>query len=177
MTVPKILNDRYEVKARIGKGGMSEVYQAHDTRMGCDVAIKVMRDLAEPKAAELFEKEWKVLAGWDSPNVVTIFDRGEFQDQGVQKPFFVMPLLRGATLADLIASSSPRLTVERSVDIICQACRGLQAAHDRGLVHRDLKPSNIFVMEDDSVKVIDFGIVHMVDRRTTVLPIGTLLYM
>ncbi len=177
MTVPKILNNRYEVKTRIGKGGMGEVYQAYDTRMGCDVAIKVMRDVAEPKAAELFEKEWKVLAGWDAPNVVTIFDRGEFQDEGVRKPFFVMPLLRGATLGDLIASSSLRLTIERSVDIICQAGRGLQAAHDRGLVHRDLKPSNIFVMEDDSVKLIDFGIVHMVDRRTTVLPIGTLLYM
>jgi len=177
MALPKLLSNRYEIKTRLSKTGMSEVYQAYDTRMGCDVAVKVMLDLPDPKARELFEKEWKVLAGWDAPNVVTIFDRGNYQQEGVSRPFFVMPLLRGSTLADLIANSSGRLTVERSVHIITQACRGLQAAHDRGLVHRDLKPSNIFVMEDDSVKVIDFGVVHLVDRQTTRIPIGTLLYM
>jgi serine/threonine protein kinase len=177
MALPKLLSNRYEIKTRLSKTGMSEVYQAYDTRMGCDVAVKVMLDLPDPKARELFEKEWKVLAGWDAPNVVTIFDRGNYQQDGVSRPFFVMPLLRGSTLADLIAKSSGRLTVERSVHIITQACRGLQAAHDRRLVHRDLKPSNIFVMEDDSVKVIDFGVVHLVDRQTTRIPIGTLLYM
>jgi len=177
MALPKLLSNRYEVKNRIGRGGMGEVYKAYDTRMGCDVAIKVMRDLPDPKARELFEKEWKVLAGWDAPNVVTIFDRGEFQEEGTTRPYFVMSLLRGTTLGDLIGSSSVRLTIERSVYIITQACRGLQAAHDRGLVHRDLKPSNIFVMEDDSVKVIDFGVVHLVDRRTTRIPVGTLMYM
>ena len=63
--------------------------------------------------------------------------------------------------------SSHRLTVERTIEIISQTCRGLQAAHERGLVHRDLKPSNIFVMEDDSVKIIDFGVAHMADTHTT----------
>lgn len=177
MSIPTRLNDRYQVKARIAQGGMGEVYKADDTRMGCEVAIKIMRDSPEPKALEMFEKEWRVLAGWDTPNVVTIFDRGEYQDEGVAKPFFVMPLLRGATLADLIRSTSLRLTVERSINIIHQACKGLQAAHDRGLIHRDLKPSNIFVMADDSVKIIDFGVAHIVAGQSTRTPIGTLPYM
>jgi len=177
MAVPKRLSNRYDTKECIAQGGMGEVYRAYDIRMGCEVAIKIMRILPEPKALELFEREWKVLAGWDAPNVVSIFDRGEYQEEGVTKPFFVMPLLRGATLADLIANGSQRLTVARSVSIICQACKGLQAAHDRGLIHRDLKPSNIFVLEDDSVKIIDFGVAHMVDSASSRLAIGTLPYM
>ncbi len=177
MAVPKRLSNRYDIKARIAQGGMGEVYRAYDTRMGCEVAVKVMRLSPDSKALELFEREWKVLAGWDAPNVVTIFDRGEYQDEGVSKPFFVMPLLRGHTLAELIGSAGRLQTTERSVSIICQACKGLQAAHDRGLVHRDLKPSNIFIMEDDSVKIIDFGVAHIVNSGTTRIPIGTLAYM
>jgi len=75
------------------------------------------------------------------------------------------------------SQASHRLTVERTVDIISQTCPGLQAAHERGLVHRDLKPSNIFVMEDDSVKIIDFGVAHMADAHATRAQKGTLLYM
>ncbi len=74
-------------------------------------------------------------------------------------------------------NASHRLTVERTIDIMSQTCRGLQAAHERGLVHRDIKPSNIFVMEDDSVKIIDFGVAHMSDAHTTRAQKGTLLYM
>jgi len=105
MAVPKRLSNRYDIKARIAQGGMGEVYRAYDTRMGCEVAVKVMRLSPDSKALELFEREWKVLAEWDAPNVVTIFDRGEYQDEGVNKPFFVMPLLRGHTLAELIGSA------------------------------------------------------------------------
>jgi serine/threonine-protein kinase len=88
-----------------------------------------------------------------------------------------MPLLPGTTLEYFIRKASHRLTVERTIDIISQTCRGLQAAHERGLIHRDLKPSNIFVMEDDSVKIIDFGVAHMSDAHTTRAQKGTLLYM
>src|SRR5580700_3979802 len=88
-----------------------------------------------------------------------------------------MPLLPGSTLDAFIHKASHRLTVERTVGIISQSCRGLQAAHDRGLVHRDLKPSNIFVLEDDSVKIIDFGVAHMTDTNSTRAQKGTLLYM
>src|SRR4030095_11974751 len=101
----------------------------------------------------------------------------EFEENGASKPYFVMPLLPGATLESLVRSSSQRLTVDRVVEIVSQTCRGLQAAHERGLVHRDLKPSNLFVMEDDSVKIIDFGVAHIVDTRHTMGLKGTLLYM
>jgi serine/threonine-protein kinase len=88
-----------------------------------------------------------------------------------------MPLLSGVTLDKLIRASSQRLTVDRSIDIACQACRGLQAAHEKGLVHRDIKPSNIFVLEDDSIKIIDFGVAHSIEASRTAGRKGTLLYM
>src|SRR6266576_252295 len=111
------------------------------------------------------------------PNIVEIFDIGEFEEDGKSKPYFVMPLLPGTTLDNLIRQASHRLTVERTVQIFTQTCRGLQAAHERGLVHRDLKPSNIFVMEDDSVKIIDFGVAHIADVHSTIGQKGTLVYM
>src|SRR5206468_2038556 len=113
-------------------------------------------------ALELFYKECRALRSISHPNIVEIFDIGEFEEGGHKKPYFVMPLLPGQTLDELIRKSSDRLTVARVVEIISQTCRGLQAAHERGLVHRDLKPSNIFVMADDSVKLIDFGVAHAV---------------
>ena len=76
------------------------------------------------------------------------------------RPYFVMPLLPGSTL-DRMIKGSGQLTIQRSVDVLTQVCRGLGAAHERGLVHRDLKPGNIFVMPDDSVEIIDFGVAHM----------------
>jgi serine/threonine-protein kinase len=88
-----------------------------------------------------------------------------------------MPLLPGATLEQLIQSTGQRFTVERIVQISSQVCRGLQAAHDQGLVHRDLKPSTIFVMTDDTVKIIDFGVVHLADTKSATSIKGTLHYM
>lgn len=161
----------------IGQGGMGVVYKAYDTITKRFVAIKTMWGNVDPTAIELFEREWTVLARISHPNIVDILDTGEFREAGQRRPYFVMPLLPGSTLETLIRNSSQRLTIERSVEVICQACRGLQAAHDQGLVHRDLKPSNIFVMEDDTVKIIDFGIVHLADTRSATGIKGTLHYM
>jgi len=177
MAIPSKLKGRYEIKQVLGQGGMGVVYRAYDTVIKRDVALKTIRDTPERSALQLFYKECDVLAAMSHPNVVEIFDIGELEEDGVMKPYFVMPLLPGAPLDVLIKSSSSRLTVERTVEIIWQVCRGLQAAHERGLVHRDLKPSNIFVMQDDSVKIIDFGLAHMVDTRSTMGQRGTLLYM
>jgi eukaryotic-like serine/threonine-protein kinase len=102
---------------------------------------------------------------------------GKSTNMGMKKPFFVMPLLPGATLAKLIETSSSRLTVERVVAIITQVCRGLQAAHEKGLVHRDIKPSNIFVMEDDTAKIIDFGVVYLAGSHSVTGQKGTWQYM
>ena len=95
------------------------------------------------------------------PNVIEIYATGDSGDRSGSKPFFVMAKLQGHTLAELIEGSPQDLTVQRTIDIIVQVCRGLQAAHDKGLVHRDIKPSNIFVLQDNSVKVIDFGVAHL----------------
>ncbi len=174
---PKKLAGRYEVREILGQGGMGLVYRAYDTVVRREVAVKTILDIPDPASLQLFYKECDVLASMSHPNIVEIFDIGEFEEEGKKKPYFVMPLLPGTTLEHFVRKASHRLTVERTVDIITQACRGLQAAHERGLIHRDLKPSNIFVMEDDSVKIIDFGIAHMSDTHTTRAQKGTLLYM
>jgi serine/threonine protein kinase len=174
---PKKLAGRYEVRQILGQGGMGLVYRAYDTVVRREVAVKTILDIPDPASLQLFYKECDVLASMSHPNIVEIFDIGEFEEDGKKKPYFVMPLLPGKTLDHFVRESSHRLTVERTVEIISQTCRGLQAAHERGLVHRDLKPSNIFVMEDDSVKIIDFGVAHMADANTTRAQKGTLLYM
>lgn len=173
----KKLAGRYEVREILGQGGMGLVYRAYDTVVRREVAVKTILDIPDPASLQLFYKECDVLASMSHPNIVEIFDIGEFEDEGKKKPYFVMPLLPGTTLDHFIRKASHRLTVERTVEIMSQTCRGLQAAHERGLVHRDLKPSNIFVMEDDSVKIIDFGVAHMADSHTTRAQKGTLLYM
>src|ERR1700691_5072644 len=174
---PRKLAGRYEVRQILGQGGMGLVYRAYDTVVRREVAVKTILDIPDPASLQLFYKECDVLASMSHPNIVEIFDIGEFEEDGKKKPYFVMPLLPGTTWDHFVRTASHRLTVERTIDIIAQACRGLQAAHERGLIHRDLKPSNVFVMEDDSVKIIDFGIAHMADTQTTRAQKGTLLYM
>jgi serine/threonine-protein kinase len=177
MSVPQQIKGRYEIREVVGKGGMGIVYSAWDKVVKRAVALKTLKDSPSRIAFEFFYKECDVLASISHPNIVEIFDIGEYEEDGTVRPYFVMPLLPGKTLQGLIQTGSSRLTVHRSVEILCQTCRGLQAAHERGLVHRDLKPSNIFVMDDDSVKIIDFGLAHMTDTHSTIGHKGTLLYM
>jgi eukaryotic-like serine/threonine-protein kinase len=176
MVAPRKIG-RYEIRELLGEGGMGVVYRALDTALAREVALKTIRDAPDRTALELFQKEIAVLAPLSHPNLVEIFDIGEYDENGKRRPFFVMPLLPGRTLDHLIRHSSHRLTVDRAVEIFTQTCRGLQAAHERGLVHRDLKPSNIFVLNDYSVKVIDFGVAHMANTRSSRGHRGTLLYM
>lgn len=178
MGVPSVpQQSRYVIKEVLGKGGMGVVYRAYDNETKRDVTLKTLIDVHDPAILALFRKECQVLSSMNHPNIVDVYDIGELEDEEGKKPYFVMPLLPGATLNKLIASASYRLSVERVVDIVTQACRGLQAAHERGLVHRDIKPSNIFVLEDDSVKIIDFGVAHLVETRTNTTLKGTLHYM
>ena len=152
---------RYELKDRIGHGGMGEVYRAFDRTTNRDVTIKTLLDFRDDAALVQFRHECSVLASLNHPNIVDIYDIGDFEG----RPYFVMPLLPGKTLAEVLQEQS--LSPKRAVDIIRQACRGLQAAHSKGLIHRDLKPSNIFVLPGDSVKIIDFGVAGVMDSRST----------
>jgi len=156
---------------------MGVVYKALDTLMKREVALKTILDIDNPALVELFYKEWSILATMVHPNVIGIYDIGEFEEEGIKKPFFVMPLLPGASLDRLIRDGSPRLTTENVVNIIDQACRGLHAAHEQGLVHRDVKPNNIFVMDDDAVKIIDFGIARIASTQSKTGIKGTLFYL
>ncbi len=170
--------DCYEIKDVLGQGGMGVVFRAYDPNRKGFVALKTMRDAADPAALELFNQEWRTLANLSHPNIVDVLNSGAFEDQGQRKPYFVMPLLPGKTLDKLIKESGHDLTPGRVVEILVQTCRGLQAAHSTGLVHRDVKPSNLFVLSDDSVKIIDFGMVHLSDAAKSVTGIkGTLHYM
>ncbi len=169
--------DRYELVEELGEGGMGVVWRARDSKTGADVAVKIMKDISDAESLDLFTKEWKTLSDLSHPNIVDVRDVDVLREGDEQKPFFVMPLLRGATLADLIRNSSERLTCSRVVEIFSQVCRGLQAAHNRGLIHRDLKPSNIFVMEDDTAKIIDFGVVHLAGSQSATGQKGTFQYM
>ena len=177
MDTPTILKGRYQIKEILGRGGMGVVYKAFDSVLRRDVAIKTLLDVSDPAALQLFHREYEVLAHINHPNIVEIIDIGEFEIEGAAKPYFIMPLLPGMSLGQLIKTASHRLTVERAVDIISQTCRGLHAAHEKGLVHRDIKPTNIIVLEDDAVKIIDFGMAHVADSRSRTGLKGTLLYM
>lgn len=173
------VSDQYEVRELIGEGGMGKVYKAYDRKLKTFVAIKTVVGVPDPESLKLFRKECSILTSLCHPNIVDIKAIGEFEEAGDKKPFFVMPFLPGMPLGRLIREPdlSHRLTVETTVDIFEHVCRALQSAHDKGIIHRDIKPSNIFVMDDNSVKVIDFGIALMVDARSTIEQGGTPLYM
>lgn len=156
---------------------MGIVYRAFDPVTNREVTVKTIRDPQDRAVLELFKRECAVLASMTHPNIVEIFDIGETDEGGAKRPYFVMPLLPGVTLQELIRTASPRLTVERSVQMIAQICRGLWAAHEQGLVHRDLKPSNLFILPDDSVKIIDFGMAHLANHQSATGMKGTIPYM
>jgi len=173
----KKTKSRYELREKLGEGGMGVVWRAFDTVLNTDVALKMLLDANDATALQLFYEECHKQSALAHPNIVEIRDVGVFDEGDQRQPYLVMPLLRGSTLAAIIRSSPQPLSTERCVDIISQACRGLQAAHDFGLLHRDIKPSNLFILEDDSVKIIDFGVAHRLDVSRTRSRKGTLLYM
>ncbi len=179
MASPTLIKNRYEIKDVLGRGGMGVVYKAFDRLMRREVAVKMLRDAGTNTTVEWFERECGVLSSIVHPNIVEIFDMGEFEENGVLKPYFVMPLLPGRTLYELIYPAGTPLSPERCADIVGQSCRGLQAAHDNGLLHRDIKPRNIFVMRDDAVKLIDFGVVRLLGNPAAgaAAAVGTLPYM
>src|SRR5215831_4852069 len=135
----------YEVIAPLGAGGMGEVYRAHDTNLGRDVAIKVLPAsvAADPDRIARFEREARAVAALTHPNILAIHDFG--CRDGVS--YAVTELLEGDTLRDLLEKGP--LAVAKAASIGAQIARGLEAAHARGIVHRDLKPENVFVLEDE----------------------------
>ena len=144
----------YEVSAQIGVDGMGEVYRATDTKLGRDVAIKVLPEsfATDPERLARFEREARTLAALNHPNIAAIYG---LEDSGDTKAL-VMELVPGSTLADRIAQGV--VPVEEALPVAKQIAEALEAAHEQGIIHRDLKPANVKVRQDGTVKVLDFGL-------------------
>src|ERR1700693_792290 len=144
----------YEVVAQIGAGGMGEVYRAHDTRLNRDVALKALPEAFSPDMERMarFEREAKVLASLNHPNIAAIYG---LEESG---PIFalVMELVEGPTLAERILSGP--VPMDEALPIARQVADAVEYAHDKNVIHRDLKPANIKVTSEGTVKVLDFGL-------------------
>ncbi len=149
----------YEIRSPLGAGGMGEVYRARDTRLGRDVAIKILPEEFAADAARMvrFEREAKVLASLNHPNIASIYGL----EESSQRCALVMELVEGPTLADLIASGA--ISLHEALPIAKQVCEGLESAHERGIVHRDLKPANVKLTPEGQVKILDFGLAKALD--------------
>ena len=147
----------YEIVASIGAGGMGEVYRAKDTRLGRDVAIKILPASLTRDSDRLrrFEQEARAVAALNHPNILGIHDIGE-QDGS---PYIVSELLEGASLRAELEQG--RLSARKAVDYAVQMAQGLSAAHEKNIVHRDLKPENVFVTREGRVKILDFGLAKL----------------
>jgi len=144
----------YEVVSSLGVGGMGEVYQAHDTKLGRDVALKIVRHefAGDPERLVRFRREALVLAALNHPHIATVHEFNETEGAA----FLVMELVPGETLRDRLLSG--RLTMIEALRIVRQVADALEAAHDKGIIHRDLKPANIKITPEGAVKVLDFGL-------------------
>ena len=144
----------YIVTAKIGEGGMGEVYRARDTKLDRDVALKVLPQAFtdDPDRLARFEREAKVLASLNHPNIGHIYGLEEADGQRA----LVLELIEGPTLADRIKQGP--IPVDEALPIAKQIAEALEAAHEQGVIHRDLKPANIKVKDDGTVKVLDFGL-------------------
>jgi hypothetical protein len=160
--VPRRLGDRYLIEQRLARGGMGTVYEAVDTHLGRQVAVKVLREelAGRPDAVERFEREARLLASLSHPNIVTVHDAGVL----LGSPYLVMERLEGRTVRDLL-QAHPVIGPGESILILRGVASALDAAHARGIVHRDLKPENVFLAQVGSVrvpKVLDFGLARLV---------------
>src|SRR3984893_15347099 len=144
----------YEILSSIGAGGMGEVYRAHDTKLGRDVAIKVLPPnfVNDPERLSRFQREARMLAALNHANIATIY--GLEQSGGVT--CLVMELVSGETLAERVKAGP--LGTEEALKIAVQIAEALEAAHEKSIIHRDLKPANVKVTQEGKVKVLDFGL-------------------
>ena len=167
---------KYDIISVVGRGGMGVVYRAIDSRIGRQVAIKVLTDAhcEEQDLLERFYREAKYTGGLQHPNIVTVYDFGE-QDGF---PFLVMEYLEGDSLDNIIKSRRP-LQIAEKLAILVQVCKGLSFAHERGVVHRDVKPANIVVLTNGIAKIVDFGIAHVGGHGLTRTGqvVGSIYYM
>ena len=163
------LADRYEIRRVIGRGGMAEVHEGVDTRLGRRVAIKLLRsDLArDPSFHARLEREAQSAASLNHPGIVSVYDSGEqqFPEPGggvITVPFIVMEYVEGQTLRQVLSEHGP-LTVQEALDVTAGVLAPLEYSHRNGIVHRDIKPANVMLTPDGDIKVMDFGIARALE--------------
>jgi serine/threonine protein kinase len=159
----------YEILALLGAGGMGQVYRARDTRLGREIALKVLPPefSSDPQRLARFEQEARTASALNHPNILTVFDVG--RDGGLS--FIAMELIEGSTLREIFheRSTEPRALVT----YLAQTAEGLAKAHAAGIVHRDLKPENVMVTRDGYAKILDFGLAKLAQpdqKEASILP-------
>ena len=164
----RLLAGRYEVGELIGRGGMADVHLGYDTRLGREVAVKILRsELARDRSFLMrFRREAQSAASLNHPNIVAVFDSGEESVGGdggapVSVPFIVMEYVRGRTLRDVLAEDGPLDPFEAG-RVMAQVLRALDYSHDHGIIHRDIKPANVMMAQNGQPKVMDFGIARAI---------------
>ena len=167
----RLIGGRYELVDRIGGGGMADVFRAHDRRLECDVAVKVMRPAfaTDPEFVERFHREAEAMGAIEHPNIVRVLDYGASADG----PYIVMELVDGGTLWDLMRARG-RVDQYVAAQIAAAIADGLEAAHLRGVLHRDLKPDNVLLDGEGRPKITDFGIARLA-AATAITRTGELL--
>ena len=167
----RLIAGRYRIGSLVGRGGMAEVYEGYDTRLGRTVAIKLLKsDLAnDPSFEEKFRGEAQASARMAHPSIVRIYDAGEEEATDsngnlVKTPFIVMELVKGKLLREIIHTGS--VEIEKAVRYITGILSALEVSHRAGVIHRDIKPANVMISDNDAVKVMDFGIARAVSDNS-----------
>ncbi|MCE3555547.1 Stk1 family PASTA domain-containing Ser/Thr kinase [Pseudonocardia sp. RS11V-5] len=182
MTTPKLLSERYQLGDTLGYGGMSEVHRGMDTRLGRDVAIKVLRaDLArDPQFQLRFRREAQNAAALNHPAIVAVYDTGETQTEFGPLPYIVMEYVDGQTLREIVKTTGP-LSQQRVIEVMADVCAALDFSHRHNIIHRDVKPANVMITRNGAVKVMDFGIARALGEgqnvTQTAAVIGTAQYL
>jgi serine/threonine protein kinase len=169
---------KFTILRRLGRGGMGSVYEGHDPALDRRVAIKTLTSdaIADSESRSRFEREARAAAKLSHPNIVTIYELGNFG--GKEKPYIVMEYLEGTDVAALVGGDG--VPFAEALEIVAQLCRALDFAHQKGVVHRDVKPSNLRYLDNGQIKIMDFGIArlegsHQITKSGVM--IGTLHYM
>src|SRR5215475_2436495 len=164
--IPQSTIAHYRITAKLGEGGMGEVWRATDTKLNRDVALKVLPEAfaADPERMARFKREAHVLASLNHPNIAAIYG---FEDSD-RTHALVLELVEGPTLADRVAKGP--VPLDETLAIAKQIAEALDAAHEQGVIHRDLKPANIKVRDDGTVKVLDFGLAKAMEPASAISP-------
>ena len=182
MTTPRLLSERYELGEVLGYGGMSEVHRGLDTRLGRDVAMKVLRaDLArDPQFQMRFRREAQNAAALNHPAIVAVYDTGEVQSEFGPLPYIVMEYVDGQTLREIVKTTGP-MSQQKVIEVMADVCAALDFCHRHNIIHRDVKPANIMINRAGAVKVMDFGIARALGEgqnvTQTAAVIGTAQYL